>query len=89
MPTQTPVKETQAAAERIRELNEQALELGKKAGLRFLEAYEANVKSYADYQDNVADAAPVEWVATAARAQANLTREITRVYGATTRDLLK
>jgi hypothetical protein len=89
MPAQTTVKETEAAADRIRALNEQALEFGKKAGLQILEAYEANMKTFADYQDKVADATPVEWVATAARAQANLTREITRVYGATTRDLLK
>jgi hypothetical protein len=89
MPTQTAVKETEAAAARVRDLNEQALEFGKKAGLQLLEAYEANMKTVADYQDKVADVTPVEWVATAARAQANLTREITRVYGATTRDLLK
>lgn len=89
MPTQTPPKETEAAAERIRELNEQVLDFGKKAGLQFLEAYETNMKTFADYQDKVADAAHVEWIATAARAQANFTREITRVYGATTRDLLK
>jgi hypothetical protein len=88
MPTQTPVKETEAAAKRISELNEEALELGKKAGLQFLEAYETNIKTFADYQDKVADA-PVEWIATAARAQANFTREITRVYGASTRELLK
>jgi hypothetical protein len=89
MPAQTPVKETEAAAKRVSELNEEALELGKKAGLQFLEAYETNIKTFADYQDKVADAAPVEWIATAARAQANFTREITRVYGASTRELLK
>jgi hypothetical protein len=89
MPTQTPAKETEAAAERIRALNEQVLEFGKKAGLQFLEAYETNMKIFADYRDKVADAAQVEWVATAARAHANFTREITRVYSATTRDLLK
>jgi hypothetical protein len=82
-------EETEAAAERIRELNEQVLDFGKKAGLQFLEAYETNMKTFADYQDKVADAAQVEWVATAARAQANFTREITRVYSTTTRDLLK
>ena len=89
MPAQTPAKETEAAAERIRELNEQVLEFGKKAGLQFLEAYETNMKTFADYQDKLADAAQVEWVANATRAQANFTREITRVYSTTTRDLLK
>jgi hypothetical protein len=82
-------KETETAAERIRELNEQVLDFGKKAGLQFLEAYETNMKTFADYHDKVADAAQIKWVATAARAQANFTREITRVYSTTTRDLLK
>jgi hypothetical protein len=81
--------ETAAATARIRELNEQMVDFGKKAGLQFLEGYEATVKTYAEYQDKFAESAPVEWVATAARTQANLTREITRVYATTTRDLLK
>ena len=88
-PTAAAAKETEAAAERIRELNEQVLDFGKKAGLQFLEAYEASVKTFADYQDKFAETAQPEWVATAARAQANFNREITRVYATTTRDLLK
>jgi hypothetical protein len=87
--TATASKETEAAAARVRELNEQVLDFGKKAGLQFLEAYEAGVKTYAERQDKFADTAQVEWVAAAARAQANFTREITRVYATTTRDLLK
>jgi hypothetical protein len=87
--TATASKGTEAAAARVREVNEQVLDFGKKAGLQFLEAYEAGVKTYAEHQDKFADTAPVEWVATAARAQANFTREITRAYATTTRDLLK
>ena len=79
----------EATADRIRDLNEQVLGFGRNAGVSFLDAYEKSVKTFADYQDKVADAAHVEWVATAARAQANFTREITRVYSTTTRDLLK
>jgi hypothetical protein len=60
MPTQTATTETEAAAERIRELNEQVLGFGKKAGLQFLDAYEANAKTFADYQDKFADTAQVE-----------------------------
>jgi hypothetical protein len=89
MPAAAPAKEAETATARVRELNEQVLDLGKKAGLQLLEAYETNVKTFADYQDKFADTAQVEWVATAARAQATFTRELTRVYGTTTRDLLK
>jgi hypothetical protein len=88
--TQTKTsKETEAAAERIRELNEQILDFGRKAGLSFLEAYESTLKTFAEYQDKVADQSQVEWIASVARAQANFTREITRVYTAAARDLLK
>jgi hypothetical protein len=89
METQTAAQEAEVAADRVRELNEQVLDFGKKAGLQFLEAYETNMKTFADYQDKVADASQVEWVATAARAQANFTREIARVYTTTTREALK
>jgi hypothetical protein len=88
--TQTKAsKETEAAAERIRELNEQILEFGRKAGVQFLDAYESTLKTFADYQDKVADQSQVEWVASIARAQANFTREVTRVYTSSARDLLK
>lgn len=82
-------KDIDAAAERIRELNEQILDFGRKAGVQFLEAYETTLKTYADYQDKVADQSQVEWVASIARAQANFTREVTRVYTSSARDLLK
>ncbi len=82
-------QDTEAAAERIRELNEQILDFGRKAGVSFLEGYENTLKTWAEYQDKIADSSQVEWIASIARAQANFTREITRVYTGTARDLLK
>jgi len=81
--------DAEAAVERIRELNEQILDFGKKAGVQFLEAYEANLKSFAEYQDKLADSSQVEWVSSIARAQANFTREISAAYAASARELLK
>jgi hypothetical protein len=81
--------DTDAAVERIRELNEQILGFGRKAGVSFLEAYEQNLKSFAEYQDKLADSSQVEWVASIARAQANFTREVSAAYAASARDLLK
>jgi hypothetical protein len=91
MASQQPQSGTQfdEAAERIRELNEQILDFGRKAGLSFLEAYESTLKTFAEYQDKVADQSQVEWIASVARAQANFTREVTRVYTSSARDLLK
>ena len=82
-------KDAEAAVERIRELNEQILDFGKTAGISFLEAYETNLKSFADYQDKVADSSQVEWVSSIARAQANFTREVSAAYAASARELLK
>ena len=74
---------------RIRDLNEQILEFGRNAGSGFLEVYQQNLQTFADYQDKVADQTKVDWIASIARAQANFTREISRVYTSTARDLLK
>jgi len=62
---------------------------GRRAGNGFLEAYEQNLQTFADYQDKVGDETEVDWIANVARAQANFTRELTRVYTTTARDLLK
>ena len=82
-------KDAEAAVERIRELNEQILDFGKKAGVQFLEAYETNLKSFAEYQDKLADSSQVEWVSSIARAQANFTREVSAAYAESARELLK
>jgi len=87
--TQTKTaNEAEATAERLRDLNEQLLELGRKAGVSLLDAYESTAKTVADYQDKLADQAQVEWIASAARAQANLTREVSKVYANIGRELL-
>jgi len=75
--------------ERIRELNEQILEAGKKAGGAYLDAYEKALQSIADYQEQVAKQTDVEWVSTIVDAQARFTRELTKLYVSTGRDLLK
>jgi hypothetical protein len=61
----------------------------KNAGSGLIDAYEQTMSTVADYQDKVADQTKVDWIAGIARAQANFTREITRVYTSTARDALK
>lgn len=87
-----PNENTEAVAEtveRIRELNERILEAGKKTGGAYLDAYEQALKSIADYQEQVAKQTDVEWVSTIVDAQARFTRELTKVYVSTGRELLK
>ena len=90
MATATATKnQTEATTERIRDLNERILDAGKKAGSAYLDAYEKTLESIADYQESVAKQTDVEWVSTIVDAQARFTRELTKLYVNTGRDLLK
>ena len=74
--------------ERIRDLNERILDAGKKAGNAYLDAYEKTLQSIADYQETTAKQTDVEWISTVVDAQARFTRELTKVYVSTGRELL-
>ena len=89
MATATPKNPTEATTERIRDLNERIVESGKKAGGAYLDAYERMLTSIADYQESVAKQSDVEWVSTIVNAQARFTRDLTKLYVGTARDLLK
>jgi hypothetical protein len=58
-------------------------------GTSFIDAYEKTMETVAEYQEKVADQTKVDWIAGIARAQANFTREISRVNVSTARDALK
>jgi hypothetical protein len=81
-----PVDET---SERIRQLNEQVLNFGRTAGIAYLEAYEAALKTFADYQDEFAGSMPNESLSSLARAQANFTREVVQAFTSSARGFLK
>jgi hypothetical protein len=85
----TTKTQTEATTERIRDLNEQILDAGKKAGNAYLNAYEKTLQSIADYQETAAKQTDVEWISTVVDAQARFTRELTKVYVSTGRELLK
>ena len=89
MATTATKNQTEATTERIRDLNEQILDAGKQAGGAYLDAYEKTLQSIADYQEQVAKQSDVEWVSTIVDAQARFTRELTKVYVSTGRELLK
>jgi hypothetical protein len=81
--------QTEETTERIRDLNERILDAGKKAGNAYLDAYEKTLQSIADYQETAAKQTDVEWISTVVDAQARFTRELTKVYVSTGRELLK
>ena len=92
MATQTKSSTTdnaEAAADRIREVNERIIESSKKAGNVYLDLYEKTLHSIANYQDKVGEQSQVDWVNTIATAQANYTRELASAYTSAARTLLK
>jgi hypothetical protein len=84
--TQNTADET---TQRIRDFNERVIDAGKKAGGAYLDAYERAAQSLVDYQEQVARQTDVEWLSTIVDAQAKFTRELTKVYVATGRQLLQ
>jgi hypothetical protein len=82
-------REFEAAADRIRDLNEQIIENGKKAGKVYLDVYEKTLTSIADFEEKVGDSSEVDFIASFAKTQARFTRDIADVYTSAARELLK
>ncbi len=78
-----------AAAKRIRQLNERIIEIGQRTGLTSLDLYEKTLKSIADMQEDVGKASQMQWFSAIAAAQANFTREMAETYTSAARELLK
>jgi uncharacterized membrane protein len=64
--------------ERLAQYGEQVLDANREALRVCLEAYEKALESIASFQEQAASRTDIEWVASAAKAQANLTRELAR-----------
>jgi hypothetical protein len=84
-----PVNETiDAATERVVELNEKAVANGKKASGAVLDTYEKAVVSFTESYEKAAGATKVDWIVSAATAQADLTRELTKAYTSAAREFV-
>lgn len=77
------------ATERVSEVNDRILDASKRTSAAVIDSYEKAFHTYADLQERVGEASPVEWVTTVTKAQADLTREVTKAYTSAARDLLK
>jgi hypothetical protein len=67
----------EAAAQRVRDLNDRIVERARRGGTASLDAYEGLLKSIAEYQRTVGQRGG-DFVWRAARAQANFTRELAK-----------
>ena len=66
--TDTPnFTDTEQTVQRVRELSERMIEVGKQNGLAWLEAYERSLESMLRFQEQAAKGSQVEWINSAAR----------------------
>jgi hypothetical protein len=79
----------EAAAQRLRKLNERIIEAGKTAGEGALTNYEKALKTIASTLDRGPGSSDVEWISSLATAQANFIRDVTEAWTKAARDMLK
>ena len=77
------------AVKRVKELSDRLIELTRKNGVSWLEAYEKSLTRMLELQQRAAAATQIEWINTLATTQADFMREMSAVYFQTVRDQLK
>ena len=85
--TGTPPME--AAYEQFKDVNEQVLAAGRKAGNLYLDSYEKAVDRAIELELRVAGMTQQEWLKSMIETQADFARELTHSYTSTARSLLK
>jgi hypothetical protein len=78
-----------AAARRLRTLNERIIEAGKEAGASTLSSYERVLKSIASTIERGPGSSDVEWVSNLATAQAKFIRDLATTWTAAARRVLR
>ena len=79
----------EAAAQRLRKLNERIIEAGKEAGETTLTSYEKALKTIASTIERGPGSSDVEWISNLATAQAKFIRDLTNSWTSAARKVLK
>ena len=79
----------EAAADRVRALNEQMIAAAKKNGTASIDAYEKSLKTLVEFQKKAADATKLDWVNTVVQAQTDFISEVSAAYTTAAREALK
>jgi hypothetical protein len=85
----SPEAQLEAAAERLRKLNERIIEAAKDAGETTLTNYEKALKSIASAVERGPGKSDVEWISNLATAQAKFIRDVTESWTKAARKVLK
>ena len=78
-----------AAAQRVRKLNERIISAGKDAGESTLSSYESALKAIAGAIEKGPGSSEVEWISSLATAQAKFIRDVTTAWTKAARERLK
>jgi len=90
MATQTKTTDDfEQVSERVREYSDKTVDASKRLSGTVVDTYEKYVLTLADAGQKAGEATNVDWISTAASAQAGVTRELTRAYASAARELLK
>jgi hypothetical protein len=79
----------EAAAQRLRKLNERIIEAGKEAGETTLSSYEKALKSIATSIESGPGKSEIDWISALATTQAKFIRDVTKAWTAAARGVLK
>jgi hypothetical protein len=79
----------EAAAQRLRKLNERIIEAGKEAGESTLSSYEKALKAIATSIERGPGSSDIDWIAHLATTQAKFIREVTNAWTSAARGVLK
>ena len=89
MSTPSMPQDADEAVRRVKELSDRLIELTKKNGISWLEAYEKTLNRMLELQQQASAATQIEWINTLATANADFMREMSAAYFQTAREQLK
>jgi hypothetical protein len=85
----SPEARLEAAAERLRKLNERIIEAGKQTGETTLSSYEKALKAIAGAVERGPGASDIDWISQLATTQAKFIRAVTEAWTSAARKMLK
>ena len=85
----SPEARLEAAAERLRKLNERIIEAGKQTGETTLASYEKALKAIAGAVERGPGTSDIDWISQLATTQAKFIRDVTEAWTSAARKMLK